>query len=77
MKTLKVTSLAIVLTIIFPLFIGMIQLNNTIVVVQNLTDKSDADIENTLRTFGFNNAWDENPTISNVWVVGVTTITQL
>ena len=77
MKILKVTSLAIVLTIIFPLFVGKIQLNNTIVVVQNLTDKTDGDIENVLSTFGFTNTWDENPTIFNVWAVGVETITQL
>lgn len=77
MKILKVTSLAIVLTIIFPLFVGKIQYNNTIVVVQNLTEKTDGDIENVLSTFGFTNTWDENPTIANVWVVGVTTITQL
>jgi hypothetical protein len=77
MKVIKLSFLAIVLTIIFPLFIGMIQLNNTIVVVQNLTDKTDGEIENTLRTFGFTNTWDEQPTITNIWSVGIETITNL
>jgi hypothetical protein len=77
MKAIKLSFLAIVLIIVLPLFVGKIQLNNTIVVVQNLTDKTDGDIENVLSTFGFTNTWDENPTIFNVWAVGVETITQL
>jgi hypothetical protein len=77
MRTIKLSLLAIVLIIVLPLFVGKIQLNNTIVVVQNLTDKTDGDIENVLSTFGFTNTWDENPTIFNVWAVGVETITQL
>ena len=80
MKNLTLIKLCIatwILIFALPLLVGKIQLNNTIVVCQNLTERTDADIENVLTTFGFNNNWYDEPTIIEVWEVGVTTIGNL
>ena len=79
MKTKKLMTLSIfvfLLTFALPLLVGKIQLNNTIVVSQNLTERTDADIENVLTTFGFENEKNQEPNIINIWEVGVTTIAQ-
>jgi hypothetical protein len=79
MKTTKLITLsAITFALIFalPLLVGKIQLNNTIVVSQNLTERTDADIENVLLTFGFENNWNQEPTIVSIWEVGVNTLAQ-
>ena len=80
MKTKKLMTLSIfvfLLTFALPLLVGKIQLNNTIVVSQNLTERTDADIENVLTTFGFENELNQEPNIINIWEVGVTTIAQI
>lgn len=79
MKTKKLITLSIfvfLLTFALPLLVGKIQLNNTIVVSQNLTERTDADIENVLVTFGFKNNPEQEPSIVSIWEVGVTTIAQ-
>jgi hypothetical protein len=80
MNTTKLISLsAITFALIFalPLLVGKIQLNNTIVVCENLTERTDGDIENVLQTFGFENRWEEKPSIINIWEVGATTLSQI
>ena len=79
MNTTKLITLsAITFALIFalPLLVGKVQLNNTLIVCQNLTEKTDADIENVLLTFGFENNWNQEPTIVNIWEVGVNTLAQ-
>ncbi|MFN7609797.1 MAG: hypothetical protein ACK5QX_02510, partial [bacterium] len=79
MKTKKLISLSAItfaLILALPLLVGKIQLKNTIVVSQNLTERTDADIENVLVTFGFKNNLEQEPSIVSIWEVGVTTIAQ-
>ena len=54
-KLIKLSAVTFAVIIALPLLVGKIQLNNTIVVSQNLTERTDADIENVLVTFGFEN----------------------
>jgi hypothetical protein len=79
MKTKKLITLStfvFLLTFALPLLVGKVQLDNTVKVCQNLTERTDADIENVLTTFGFDNELHQEPNIINIWEVGVTTIAQ-
>jgi len=60
-----------------PLLIGKIQFNNTIVVCQNLTERTDGDIENVLSTFNFSFDAMHEPTCVELWENGVTTLSQI
>lgn len=75
-KLISLSGITFALILALPLLVGKIQLNNTIVVSQNLTERTDADIENVLVTFGFENNLEQEPSIVSIWEVGVTTIAQ-
>lgn len=75
-KLITLSTFVFLLIFALPLLVGKVQLNNTLIVCQNLTDRTDADIENVLLTFGFENNWNQQPTIINIWEVGATTIVQ-
>lgn len=76
-KLISLSGITFALILALPLLVGKIQLNNTIVVSQNLTERTDADIENVLVTFGFKNNLEQEPSIVSIWEVGVTTIAQI
>jgi hypothetical protein len=76
-KLIKLSAITFALILALPLLVGKIQLNNTIVVSQNLTERTDGDIENVLLTFGFENNVEQEPSIVSVWEVGVTTLSQV
>jgi hypothetical protein len=76
-KLIKLSAFTFALIFALPLLVGKIQLNNTIVVCENLTERTDGDIENVLQTFGFENRWEQEPSIINIWEVGVTTLSQV
>jgi hypothetical protein len=76
-KLIKLSAFTFALIFALPLLVGKIQLNNTIVVCENLTERTDGDIENVLLTFGFENRWEQEPSIINIWEVGVTTLSQV
>ena len=76
-KLIKLSAITFALILALPLLVGKIQLNNTIVVCENLTERTDGDIENVLLTFGFENRWEQEPSIINIWEVGVTTLSQV
>lgn len=76
-KLISLSGITFALILALPLLVGKIQLNNTIVVSQNLTERTDADIENVLVTFGFENNLEQEPSIVSIWEVGVTTIAQI
>ena len=76
-KLIKLSAFTFALIFALPLLVGKIQLNNTIVVSQNLTERTDGDIENVLLTFGFENNVEQEPSIVSVWEVGVTTLSQV
>jgi hypothetical protein len=75
-KLITLSTFVFLLIFALPLLVGKVQLNNTLIVCQNLTDRTDADIENVLLTFGFENNWNQEPTIVNIWEVGVNTLAQ-
>jgi hypothetical protein len=76
-KLIKLSAITFALILALPLLVGKIQLNNTIVVCENLTERTDGDIENVLLTFGFENRWEQEPSIINIWEVGATTLSQI
>ena len=76
-KLIKLSAFTFALILALPLLVGKIQLNNTIVVCENLTERTDGDIENVLLTFGFENRWEQEPSIINIWEVGATTLSQI
>ena len=76
-KLIKLSSITFALIFALPLLVGKIQLNNTIVVCENLTERTDGDIENVLLTFGFENNVEQEPSIVSIWEVGVTTLSQV
>ena len=76
-KLIKLSSITFALIFALPLLVGKIQLNNTIVVSQNLTERTDGDIENVMLTFGFENNVEQEPSIVSIWEVGVTTLSQV
>jgi hypothetical protein len=76
-KLIKLSAFTFALIFALPLLVGKIQLNNTIVVSQNLTERTDGDIENVLLTFGFENNVEQEPSIVSIWEVGVTTLSQV
>jgi hypothetical protein len=65
-----------------PYFIGKLQHNNVIAVVQNLMNDdgedgefgTDADIENTLAVFNFDLKWHETPSFVDLYNSGLITI---
>jgi len=75
-KLITLSAMTFALILGLPLLVGKIQLNNTVKVCQNLTERTDGDIENVLHTFGFDDNWLEEPSIVDMWEVGVTTISQ-
>ena len=75
-KLISLSAITFALILALPLLVGKIQLNNTLIVCQNLTERTDADIESVLLTFGFENNWNQEPTIVNIWEVGVNTLAQ-
>lgn len=75
-KLINLSAITLALIIALPLLVGKIQLNNTIVVCENLTERTDGDIENVLQTFGFENNWQHAPSIVHIWEVGATTLSQ-
>ena len=75
-KLISLSAITFALILALPLLVGKIQLNNTIVVSQNLTERTDADIENVLVTFGFENNIEQEPSIVSIWEVGVNTLAQ-
>jgi hypothetical protein len=75
-KLINLSAITLALIIALPLLVGKIQLNNTIVVCENLTERTDGDIENVLQTFGFENNWQQAPSILHIWEVGATTLSQ-
>jgi hypothetical protein len=75
-KLITLSTFVFLLIFALPLLVGKVQLNNTLIVCQNLTDRTDADIESVLLTFGFENNWNQEPTIVNIWEVGVNTLAQ-
>jgi hypothetical protein len=75
-KLITLSTFVFLLIFALPLLVGKVQLNNTLIVCQNLTERTDADIENVLLTFGFENNWNQEPTIVNIWEVGSNTIAQ-
>ena len=75
-KLITLSTFVFLLIFALPLLVGKVQLNNTLIVCQNLTDRTDADIESVLLTFGFENNWNQEPTIVNIWEVGANTIAQ-
>jgi len=80
MKTktlLTLSTFTMLLIFALPLLIGKIQFNNTIVVAQNLTERTDGDIENVLSTFNFSFDWRHEPTYIELWENGVTTLSQI
>jgi hypothetical protein len=76
-KLISLSAFTFALILALPLLVGKIQLNNTIVVCENLTERTDGDIENVLLTFGFENRWEQEPSIINIWEVGATTLSQI
>lgn len=74
---MKTLILNILLLLSSPYIIGKIQYNNTIIVCQNLTDRTDEEIENVLSTFDFNNDWQQDPTTLELYNVGMKTIINL
>jgi hypothetical protein len=70
-------SLSIVLFLNVPYFIGKLQFNNAVMVVQNLQDnEDDASIEATLRIFKFKDLTAlDSPTFVDYYKCGVLTIT--
>jgi hypothetical protein len=76
-KLIKLSAITFALILALPLLVGKIQLNNTIVVSQNLTERTDGDIENVLQTFGFEGNWTKAPSVVKIWEVGVTTLSQV
>jgi len=76
-KLIKLSAVTFAVIIALPLLVGKIQLNNTIVVCENLTERTDADIESVLLTFGFENNWQHEPSIVHIWEVGATTLSQV
>ncbi len=75
-KLITLSTFVFLLIFALPLLVGKVQLNNTLIVCQNLTERTDADIESVLLTFGFENNWNQAPTIINIWEVGANTIAQ-
>jgi hypothetical protein len=76
-KLITLSTFVFLLIFALPLLVGKVQLNNTLIVCQNLTERTDADIESVLLTFGFENNWNQEPTIVNIWEVGATTLSQI
>lgn len=63
---------------LIPYFVGRIQYNNAVIVIQNLMDNdsdtfegTDGDIEKVLRVFNFNIAWDEEPVFIDYYEAGL------
>lgn len=56
------------------MLVGKVQYNNSIRAAQNLTDRTDGDIENCLATFYFDIAWHEEPTFKDYWISGWKTL---
>jgi hypothetical protein len=75
-KLIKSSAVTFAVIIALPLLVGKIQLNNTIVVCENLTERTDGDIESVLLTFGFEGNWTKAPSIVKIWEVGATTLSQ-
>ena len=75
-KLISLSAITFALILALPLLVGKIQLNNTLIVCQNLTERTDADIESVLLKFGFENNWNQEHTIVNIWEVGVNTLAQ-
>ena len=75
-KLINLSAITLALIIALPLLVGKIQLNNTIVVCENLTERTDGDIESVLLTFGFEENWQHEPSVVKMWEVGATTLSQ-
>jgi len=56
-KLITLSAMTFALILGLPLLVGKIQLNNTVKVCQNLTERTDGDIENVLHTFGFDDSY--------------------
>jgi len=67
-------SLALLLALSFaPYFIGKFQYSNACMVIQNLTDRTDGEIEAVLLTFNFRNMDAfEQPTFADYYEAGLT-----
>jgi len=50
-KLITLSTFVFLLIFALPLLVGKVQLNNTLIVCQNLTERTDADIESVLLTF--------------------------
>jgi len=56
-----------------PYFVGRFQYNNACMVIQNLTDRTDGEIEAVLLTFNFRNMTAfEQPTFADYYEAGLT-----
>ena len=56
------------------MLVGKIQYNNSIRAAQNLTDRTDGDIENCLATFYFDIDWHKEPSLKDYWIAGWETL---
>lgn len=72
MKQTLLTLLAV--AVFAPYFIGRIQYQNTIIVAQNLTDRTDGEISNVLATFDFDLDWNDQPTTADYYKAGIKAI---
>ena len=71
----KITSFSLVFLLSFtPYFIGKFQYRNACVVIENLTDKTDGEIEDVLATFDFSVDCMTEPTFSDYYITGLKTI---
>ena len=60
-----------------PYFIGQFQYHNAVSVIQNLTEGTDSDIENTLSVFNFNIDCMTEPTVKDYYMSGAHSVREV